>query len=135
MGIPPPPGEGEKRDHKGPPIYLNVALGRSAGVSVRSDSDRPDRPEGAVSHRRRWDRRWAANLTRVRFTFECAPLRLLSLFHSTFPPRRPGRVPPSLRPRPPADIRYVRSGNARLVKRCRCATRAPDTPYPRGGLP
>lgn len=55
-------------------IFLNVTLGRIG----------PDCPEGAVSRRRRrWDRRWAANLTRVRFTFECVPSRDFFLFPSS----------------------------------------------------
>jgi len=71
----------------------------------------PDRPEGAVRHRRhRWDRRWVANLTRVRFTFKCVLSRVLSFF-----PVRVASPVPSSCCSTLTDTRYLTSRNFTCV--------------------
>lgn len=89
--------------------FLNTTL---RGKKLGPIPSRMDRAEGAVRHRRRrWDRHWAANLTRVRFTFECVLSRVLSLFLPFQPPASP--PPPSRSAR--ADTRYSISRNFTCV--------------------
>ncbi|KYN39144.1 hypothetical protein ALC56_06570 [Trachymyrmex septentrionalis] len=106
---------------------LNIMLRKKKLGSIPNRTDRTrSPPEGAVRHRRRrrrWDCRWVANLTRVRFTFECVLSR--SSFSLSFFPA-PCVATPALRALT-LDTRHRETLRVYLVKRCRCATGVCDT--------